>query len=249
MQHVVYFWYHDVYSAKFTLGQASRLHTSYPQNGEGKSDLYLSVSGNLWARRVLSVPLGGRQTPGMSLQHSVKRKKHSFPTHCPSLRLVVWHSWLPFCWDGNPVQTVPHTLTDAAVWRKDGKVDSFLSCTCTQESKQKQLSRLHQKDDKVELQVLTMVIDKSIHQKPSKILLLRHICQMTVSLVSEWEGTWRSFSTLHLNKFVPGPGEWTRPGFKPVLCPKPMCMEWPGWNYGQWTLSPDCPVLTESQNC
>lgn len=50
-----------------------------------------------------------------------------------------------------------------------------------------QLSRLHHKDAKAEVQVLAMVVDKSLHQKPSKILLLRHICQMTVSLVSKEE--------------------------------------------------------------
>lgn len=133
---MVYFSYHDFCSAKFTLGQASRLHTSFPQNAEGKSDLYLSVSADPWAKRVLRVPSGSRQPPVMSLQHSVKRKKLSFPTHSPSLRQAAWHSWLPFCWDGNPVQTVSHTLTDAAVWRKEGKGDSFLSCTCIQESKQ-----------------------------------------------------------------------------------------------------------------
>lgn len=65
------------------------------------------------------------------------------------------------------------------------RVTHFYPALVLRNQNRQQLSRLHPKDAKAELQVLTMVVDKSLHQTPSKILLLRHICQMTLSLVSE----------------------------------------------------------------
>lgn len=67
------------------------------------------------------------------------------------------------------------------------RVTHFDPALVLRNQKRQQLSRPHHKDAKAEVQVLTMVADKSLHQKPSKILLLRHICQMAVSLVSKKE--------------------------------------------------------------
>lgn len=177
---MVYFWYHDFCSAKFTLGQASRLHTSFPQNAEGKSDLYLSVSADPWAKRVLRVPLGSRQPPVMSLQHSVKRKKLSFPTHSPSLRQAAWHSSLSAEMGIQCRQChIPWQMQQCGGKRE--RVTHFYPALVFRNQNRQQLPRLHHKDAKAELQVLTMVADESLHQKPSKILLLRHDCLFRVS--------------------------------------------------------------------
>lgn len=67
---------------------------------------------------------------------------------------------------------------------KRERVTHFYPALVLRNQSRQQLPRLHHKDAKAELQVLTMVADESLHQKPGKILLLRHVCQMTVSL--EW---------------------------------------------------------------